>query len=367
MGSEKRIFLAATRQNDGKTVTCIGMVGRLMELTKKVGFIKPVGQRYVEVDGFKIDEDAVLVKSMLGPGSPELRDMSPVAIDRGFTEEYLDSGDPGAITRRIIQSYENVSRDKDVVVIEGTGHAGVGSVIDLNNAQVAKLLGAKVILISIGGIGKPIDEIALNQALFEREGVEILGAVINKVIPEKKEKIDSYLAGGLAKRGIDLLGSIPYTQSLTITKMSQLAEALGLEFVAGRECAENCVQDIVVGAMLPHNALKYMNANSLLVTPGDREDLILASMSFVRAGENGSSRVGGIIMTGGLRPHKKILEIVKGSGVPVLLSKENTYIVASKLHDLVVKIRVGDDEKINTAKGLIEKHVNMEKIFSKLG
>lgn len=366
MGREKKIFLAATRQNDGKTVTCIGFVGHLMQKTDRIGFIKPVGQRYVEVDGFKVDEDAVLVDSMLARGGTALKDMSPVAIEKGFTENYLEEGNVNSIVYRIREAYENVASGKDMVVIEGTGHAGVGSVIDLNNARVAGLLDAKVILISIGGIGRPIDEIALNQALFEQEGVEILGAIVNKVLPEKKEKIDRYLRKGLARRGIDLLGTIPFTKSLTITKMGQIAEALDIEFLSGEEFAESCVQDIVVGAMFPHNALKHMGSGSLLVTPGDREDLILAALSSARMDAEEHPCVGGIILTGGLRPHKKILEIIKCSMIPVLLSRENTYGVASKLHDLVVKIRVGDRDKIETAAGLIEQYVDMDRIFEKL-
>ncbi len=367
MGNEKRIFLAATRQNDGKTVTCIGLVGRLLDLNMSVGFIKPVGQRYVEVEGCKIDEDAVLVQSMLGPDSPDLSDMSPVAIDKGFTEKYIKNGSSDPIAERITRAYGAVSAGKEVVVIEGTGHAGVGSVMDLNNAQVARLLGAKVILIAIGGIGRPIDEIALNQALFEQQGVEIIGAIVNKIFPEKKNKLQKCLETGLARRGIELLGAIPYTKSLTYIKMGQISEALGLDFFSGEESSSNSVKDIVVGAMFPHNALKHMSPSALIVTPGDREDLLLAAAGYTEAAGGGKSCVGGVILTGGLRPHRKINEIIRHSGIPVLFSKENTYVVASKLHDLVVKIRVGDLEKIRTAKKLIEKHVNMDRIFEKLG
>jgi len=75
------------------------------------------------------------------------------------------------------------------VVIEGTGHAGVGSIFDLSNARVANLLDAKVILVTSGGIGKPMDEIELNMALFEKECAEVIGVIINKVIVSKYRKI----------------------------------------------------------------------------------------------------------------------------------------------------------------------------------
>jgi len=365
MGREKKIFLAATRQNDGKTVVCVGLMGRLSEISGKTGFIKPIGQRYVEVDGDKIDEDAVLIKSMLGCDS-HLKDMSPVAIGRGFTKRYLDKGNVNSIIHRIREAYDNISRDKDIVVIEGTGHAGVGSVIDLNNAQVAKLLGARVILVSVGGIGRPIDEIALNQALFEKEGVEIIGVIINKVIPEKKEETEEYLRKGLAKKGIELLGVIPYTKSLTAAKMSQLGEALGLEFLCGEHCMDNYVENVTVGAMFPHNALKYIDKKSLLVTPGDREDLILAAIGSSLLSGMGTPGIAGLILTGGLIPDEKIVEILRKANIPVLLSNDNTYRVASKLHDLVVKIRVEDRVKIETAKELVEQNVDTGKIFEKL-
>ena len=89
-------------------------------------------------------------------------------------------------------AFDIVAWEKDFVIIEGTGHAGVGSVFDLSNATVAKLLQSKVIIVSRGGIGRPIDEISLNLALFEKQGVEVIGAIINKVVPEKMEMLKEY-------------------------------------------------------------------------------------------------------------------------------------------------------------------------------
>jgi dethiobiotin synthetase len=82
-----------------------------------------------------------------------------------------------ALVKRIQKAFDRVAWEKDFVLCEGSGHAGVGSVFDLSNAQVAKILGCKVIIVTQGGIGKPIDEVALNQALFEKEGVEIIGVI----------------------------------------------------------------------------------------------------------------------------------------------------------------------------------------------
>src|SRR5215203_6906139 len=183
-----RVFIAATRQNDGKTTTSLGLIAALQQYFPRVGYIKPVGQRFVEIEEQKIDEDTVLMDSVYDLQCP-LVDMSPIAVEPDFTRKYLQSSNYDALVKRIQKAFDRVAWEKDFVLCEGSGHAGVGSVFDLSNAQVAKVLGAKVIIVTRGGIGKPIDEVALNQALFEKEGVKIIGVIVNKVLPDKVDYI----------------------------------------------------------------------------------------------------------------------------------------------------------------------------------
>src|SRR6202789_972351 len=209
-----RVFIAATRQNDGKTTTSLGLIGALKKFFPRIGYIKPVGQRFVEIEEQKIDEDTVLMDAVYQMDCP-LVDMSPIAVEPDFTRKYLQSANNESLVKRIQKSFDRVAWEKDFVLCEGSGHAGVGSVFDLSNAQVAKLLGAKVIIVSQGGIGKPIDEIALNQALFEKEGVEIIGVILNKVIGEKMEFITEFARRGLKRKGLELLGVIPHQRVLS--------------------------------------------------------------------------------------------------------------------------------------------------------
>src|ERR1700761_5477921 len=190
-----RVFIAATRQNDGKTTTSLGLIAALQKYFPRVGYIKPVGQRFVEVEEQKIDEDTVLMDAVYQMDCP-LVDMSPIAVEPDFTRKYLQAANNEALVKKIQKAFDRVSWEKNFVLCEGSGHAGVGSVFDLSNARVAKLLGAKVIIVSQGGIGKPIDEIALNQALFQKEGVEIIGVILNKVVGEKMEYITDFARRG---------------------------------------------------------------------------------------------------------------------------------------------------------------------------
>src|SRR5271170_3558561 len=208
-----RVFIAATRQNDGKTTTSLGLIAALQKSFPRVGYIKPVGQRFVEIEDEKIDEDTVLMNAVYRLNTP-LVDMSPIAVEPDFTRKYLEAANNEALVRRIRQAFDRVAWEKDFVLCEGSGHAGVGSVFDLSNAQVAKTLGCKVIIVSQGGIGKPIDEVSLNQALFEKEGVEIIGVILNKVMEDKVEHIRNFAGRGLKRKGLELLGVLPYEQTL---------------------------------------------------------------------------------------------------------------------------------------------------------
>lgn len=358
MANQKKLFIAATRQNDGKTVISLGLAIALSKRIPKISFIKPIGQRYVEVDDKKIDEDALLVEKVCKFGS-HLEDTSPIAIERGFTGQYIEKGNVKELEKRILESYDKVAWGKELVIIEGTGHAGVGSVFDLNNARVAHLLGAKVLLITLAGIGRPIDEVILNRALFTLEGVEIMGVIVNKAIPEKMAKISNFLKNGLKRKGLELFGVIPYVHLLSTFTVKQIVESLEAEVVSGKDNLQRRVLNTLVGAMTPHEALTYFSEGSLIITPGDREDIILASLA---TGTN----LAGLVLTGGIIPHSSILEMIKQYNLPTLMVKEDTYTTASKIHDIIVKVRAEDDEKIRIITELIENYVDVDAIYEAL-
>jgi len=358
----KKIFIAATKQNDGKTTASLGLICNFKDRFKKVAFIKPIGQRYLEEEGLKIDEDSWLIEEVCGIQCG-LKDTSPIAVEKGFTEKYISRPDKNSISKQIKEAYRRVSKKQDLVIIEGTGHAGVGSVFDHSNAYVARLLGSKVIIISSGGIGRPIDEILLNKALFEKEGVKVLGVIINKVLPSKFEKISRLVIKGLKRKNINVLGVIPYSPLLAMSTVSQILEESDFDLLSGKEALRNYVSQVVVGAMKPRDAVKYIVDDSLIITPGDREDIIEIVLSCFRDSDKKSLKVSGIIITGGLLPEQPVRDALIKAGVPVLLAKEDTYTVSAYIHDLNVKIRPKDTAKIKEAIKIIKDNVDMDTIL----
>jgi BioD-like phosphotransacetylase family protein len=361
----KRIFIAATQQNDGKTTVSLGLMAAFRKRFKRISFIKPVGQRYVVEQGYKVEEDSVLIERIFGIDC-SLKDTSPVAIEKGFTEWYIRKGKPRPIGEQIKESYRRVARNKGLVVIEGTGHAGVGSCFDWCNSRVAKLLRSKVILVTSGGIGRPIDEIMLNKALFDKEGVELIGVIVNKVIPEKYDKINKFVRMGFERKKINVLGVLPYKPFLSAPTVKQICEELETQIVIGKSNSSNIIEHIVIGAMEPHEALKHIKEKCLIITSGDREDIILAALSSQLCNIVAKSTISGFVLTGGLRPHSSIIELVKSTNIPVMFVSDDTYTTAKKIHDRTIKIQPEDKEKINIVSQMLEKYVDVDKILKKI-
>ena len=358
-----RVFIAATRQNDGKTTTSLGLIAALQKYYPRIGYIKPVGQRFVEIEEQKIDEDTVLMDSVFRLNCP-LVDMSPIAVEPDFTRKYLESSNNDALVRKIQKAFDRVAWEKDFVLCEGSGHAGVGSVFDLSNAQVAKIVGAKVVIVTQGGIGRPIDEVSLNQALFEREGVEIIGVIINKVLGSKLDYITDFARRGFKRKGLELLGVIPHQAVLSSPTIGLIRDELRAEVLNQAPGLDNLVEGVAVGAMGAHNAMGFFKRGVLLITPGDREDIILAACTSLDG--QSSETMSGIVLTGNLRPSTSVLKVIRAMPIPVLLSPDDSYEVASKVHDLTVKTRPGDAQKITLIRDLIAKNVDVKKILASL-
>ena len=117
-----KIYVGATRQNQGKTITCLGLLNTFLKRFHSVGYIKPVGQQFSIVDGEEVDKDVILMKSVYKL-KENLKDMSPIAVPKGFTEDYILKGNKEELRKRVIESYQRVSKDKNMVVIANLIHS----------------------------------------------------------------------------------------------------------------------------------------------------------------------------------------------------------------------------------------------------
>ncbi len=362
--SARRVFLAATGQNRGKTTTSLGLSAAIRERGLRLGFMKPVGQRYLVVDGTRADEDAVLMKEVFDLPDA-LNDMSPVTLPRRFTTEFIMGRIADDLEMQVRTADTRVAADKDLVVIEGTGHAGVGAVIGLSNARAASMLEAPVIVVSEGGVGRPIDEIVLNHALFAAHGVRVLGAVVNKVDVVSHPHLPDVLRRGLAQHGIELLGCIPYSEFLANPSLELIVTHLLGELLAGRAEPGRTIGHVAIGAMQPEHAIEHLADRTLLITPGDREDLLAAALEANRrAGP--SPLVSGIVLTGGYRPSDGLVDELRAADLFAYLVETDTYRTAQAVDEILVKTHSSDVEKIATIIDLVASAIDVDRLLARL-
>ena len=385
----RQLYLAATGQNRGKTTTALGFLDGFTREGLSIAFMKPVGQRTVEVDGTPADEDAILMRAVFGLTDP-LPAMSPVHIPRGFTKAYIAGDvveDLGARIRAAAASFV----DRDLLLVEGTGHAGVGAVIGLSNAVVASMLGTPVVIVSEGGVGRPIDEIVLNASLFEAHGVPVAGAIVNKVELDAQPGIVRTLERGLARHGIPLLGVLPYRSILSNPTLGMVLEGVNGEALHPGPDLDAVIGDVAIGAMEPGHMLERVGPRTLVIVPGDREDVILTlttahlvgparSGKPARAGGGAGLRgrpwggvaavdghegaALGLVLTGGYRPRPAVIDAIRRADLFATLVPEDTYRVASEVHDLLVKTHPADREKIELIKALVAEHLDIDRILA---
>jgi len=186
------------------------------------------------------------------------------------------------------------------------------------------------------------------------------------VLPVKIDYITEFAQRGLKRKGLELLGVVPHQPILSNPTIDLIREDLRAELLnePSQEALLGLVDDVVVGAMGAQNAIAFFKRGVLLITPGDREDILLAACTSIEA--QSEEKMAGIVLTGGLRPGESVLRVIRSMPIPVLLAGQDSYRVASKVHDLTVKTRPADAEKISLIRDMIAKSVDVDKILNAL-
>jgi BioD-like phosphotransacetylase family protein len=358
----RRIFVAATRMNDGKTTTCLGLTAALQAMGHHVGYIKPIAQRVVMSGEDQVDEDTLLIDGLFDLDIP-IAAMSPVAIGPDFTKQYLEN--PGEIgpqlKDRICRAFDRTAYGKDIVVVEGSGHAGVGSVFGASNADNAKVLGSKAIIVAAGGIGKPIDEVALNKALFDQAGVEVVGVILNKVMPDKLEFIRDFAGRGLRRMGVPLLGVVPLQEMLVYPNLDQVADETKARWIH-QPAGLRRVRRVVIGAMSARRSAEYLRVpGTLVIVPGDREDLLEAFIA-----GSGAKSLTGVIFSNGLLPADDIVRRLKEADIPMAAVEAECFAVTARINNMSVKTMRQDADKIPVIQKMISESVDIPALLRSL-
>ena len=360
----KNLYVAATSQHVGKTTSTLGLAAGFKKAGFNVGYCKPVGQKHIEIKGSVVDKDAVLFADLLKLDiHPAVH--SPVIIGKGATAKYLANPEIVNLEKMILDANEQLMNTHEGIIFEGTGHPGVGSVADVSNARVAKMLNAEVVMIVEGGIGNTIDTLNLSLSLFREHQVPILGVIINKVIPEKMDAVRKYVGMWLERNNLRLLGVVPYDNTLAYPLIWTISKAIDGTFEYFKEKGFNKVENILAGSLVDKELLFKSNDN-LLVVSSRVLDGALGVVQKHTAPNAKESPLTGIVLTGEGEMSESSLAYIENNKIPVVRTDLDTYGVVIKISKLEVKINRRTPWKIAKAISLIQENVDLDTMISLL-
>ncbi len=359
----KKIFIAATEQHCGKTTTSVSLMHLARKKYGRVGFIKPVGPKPSKLNGYSMDKDAALIAEVYGL-EEDMELMSPVVLHPGSTRRILDGEIPKEqLFERISDACRALEQKCDFLIIEGAGHGGVGSVLGMSNARVARELGAPVLLVSGGGIGNVIDAVSLNLAIYEKEGADVRVVMANKLIPSKRDTTLKYLTMAFAQEPFKVTGGFNYSPILANPTLNRISQILSAPLQGDPDKGMRIINETQLGAASAQRVIDLLHNSTLLVVTSSRDELLVTIASLYHIPEY-QEKIAGMVISG-ISPVSKITQqIIDDSRIPYIKPGITTAEAFSIITDDVSKITAEDSQKISLIQRLAESELDFEMIDS---
>jgi len=350
----RKIFIAATGQNTGKTTTSLFLMHLALKKYGRVGFIKPIGPKPALLHGREVDKDAALIAQVFGLGR-DLRHMSPVVLRPGSTRQVVDGEiSVEELTQRVLEACHELEKKCDLLIIEGAGHAGVGSILKLSNARIARLLNAPVLMVTGGGLGNVVDSVYMNLALFEKEGVEVRAILANKLIPDKRDKTLDYLRRCFADEPFKVLAGFDYHPVLANPTLIRIANLLELPLHGNKRDSHRIINHVQIGAASTQRVAEILKDSTFLIVTSSRDELLVTMANLYQIPAYRSKIVG--LLVPGIMPVGQITQqILDRSNIPYLRTQKHT---TSELYRIITedvsKLTAEDTEKLALVRSLAE-------------
>jgi phosphate acetyltransferase len=354
----RNVYLAAIEPGSGKSVVALGLMEALSRRLGPVGYFRPV----VESEAVP-DADVELVRRRFRlPQS--YADSYAVTMDD--LRAMSDRGKYELLLKRILEAFRRLDQASDVVLVEGGDFTGASRALELEfNAELANHLGCLVLLVVSGSrrsAEEVLDAARLAHGSLTGRGCTMLATICNRVDPARVEEVHRRLPEAVGEEPAFVMPEVPALDAPTV---AEVAEALSARFLrppdgAAAPSARREVRNVVVGAMSLPNFLAHLTGGEMVITPGDRADLIVGGLASRVSGT--FPDVAGLLLTGGLVPEPTILRLVDGlaaASVPVLAVDTDTYATATTVGAVRGRLRPDSDAKIATALACFEEHVDM--------
>jgi len=379
----KIVYITGFRQHAGKTVASIGLISLLRKFMppEKIGYIKPVGQELVQISGgAKVDKDVKVIEKFCGIPDMKLENLSPVQLGSGFTKDYLKNEDKSNISKRfsrdIVNSFDSMV-NKDIIIAEGTGHPGVGGIVGLSNAHVGNLIGADILYISGGGIGKALDMLEVDLSYFLYMKTNVRGILFNRLIPNKINTVKEYITEKLLqemypgfKHPISIYGYLPTIEDLPNPSMGVVKKHLKKAIVIGDFDTDpwhrTCRSIKIISLQEEYLDLeKFLHSGDIVVIAAGSKGRI---KKIIEYSDKLSEPIGGLIISCAkverrLKPEN--IKRINKSKIPTLVLEDNTQTVERKLFYTFEnsKIQLYDNKKILEIEEMFSEYFQMDKFI----
>jgi phosphate acetyltransferase len=358
----KAVFIATAEPYSGKSLVALGLVNMLLGQARKVGYFKPIIDYDPATQG---DPHIDTVTSYFKLPSPY---SGTYAYTRTEALRLMEAGVQGELIDTIIRKFKEWENNYDFTVVEGSDFVGAGTAFEFDaNVSIAKNLGVPVIMV-VSGAGKSTAQV-INAVLtqvhgFEAREVPVVLAVVNRVAPAQVDDVRELLRSQLSA---DMLFAvIPDDPNLLHPTMREIHAGLGGKLLFGEAGLNGQVDNYVIGAMQVPNFLNYLRENVLIVTPGDRGDIIVCAL---QANLSASyPRVAGIVLTAGSEPDEPIRRLLEGlpSVVPILVVPTGTFETTTRVAAIKSRITPDNPKKIQLAISTFERYVDVKALEEKL-
>ena len=358
----KGIYIATLESHSGKSMISLGLMRTLLGKMMKVGYFRPI------INDTPSGERDNHIDTILSYFKLNIPYEDTFAFTRSEVINKRNQGKAGEVIDTIISKYKKLEEDFDFILVEGSDFSGEGNVFEFDvNTVIAKNLGIPVIIV-VSGQNKTWEQLLGNQQMayraFKDKEVQVIAMVSNKIFEENLEPAKKNMRGILPE---DVgVFAIPLIPTLNNPTLKEIVKALDGKVLIGEDFLDNQSGSFGVGAMQLRNYLTTLKDESLVITPGDRADIILGALQ-----ANISSnypRISGIILTGGLTPEESILKLIEGLSdiVPIISVQEGTFHVTNKVGDIKSNIYADSIQKIQTTISTFERYVSFDSLVEKL-
>jgi phosphate acetyltransferase len=361
------LYISTTEAGSGKALVALGMINLIMRRTTKVSFFRPV----IQTDSKKSpasdllpdrDEDIELILQHFG--LPQTYEES-FGLRSDQVNDLMGQHLIDQVISIIIEKFKVLESRSDFILCEGSDYLGEGSAFEFNiNQEIAKNLGCPILVLGNAdnrSLAEAIRPVQIAVDTYHKHGCQIAGILLNKAIPEQVDALKTVLESCYGNTGA-VLAVIPFDRKLINPRLQDIARQLQAEVLYGHDLMGRLTSNFLVAAMQMQNVLNWLKEDSLIITPGDRGDVIVGLIQAHQSTNYPS--LAGILLSTGLKLEPSIAKLIEGlpQTLPILSVKTDTYTTVSQIEEIHSTLKPDDYEKIELSMRAFECYVDLARL-----